>query len=80
MVLLISLLSRANLISKLIGLSSCAASLLTCLKDDQRKGQRLSLSPSVCLAIVTDSLGRILLIDTQALVCCKIVEIYLPGV
>lgn len=48
------------------------ASLLTCLKDDPRKGERLSLSPSGCLAAVTDSLGRILLIDTQALVVVRL--------
>lgn len=48
------------------------ASLLTCLKDEQRKGERLSLSPGGCLAAVTDSLGRILLIDTQALVVVKL--------
>ncbi|KAJ8532319.1 hypothetical protein K7X08_012242 [Anisodus acutangulus] len=44
------------------------ASLLTCFKDYPRKGVKLTLSPSGTLAAITDSLGRILLLDTQALV------------
>ncbi|XP_057976125.1 uncharacterized protein LOC131163536 isoform X3 [Malania oleifera] len=44
------------------------ASPLTCLKDQPRKGEKMTLSPSGTLAAVTDSLGRILLLDTQALV------------
>ncbi|KAK2985490.1 hypothetical protein RJ640_004341 [Escallonia rubra] len=44
------------------------ASPLTCLKDHPRKGEKLTLSPSGTLAAITDSLGRILLLDTQALV------------
>ncbi|XP_077252218.1 rab3 GTPase-activating protein non-catalytic subunit [Tasmannia lanceolata] len=62
------------------------ASPLTCLKDHPRKGQKLTLSPSGSLAAVTDSLGRVLLLDTQALVvvrlwkgyrdaCCLFMEI-----
>ncbi|WOK91499.1 hypothetical protein Cni_G00190 [Canna indica] len=61
------------------------ASPLTCLKDPRRKGEKLTLSPSGTLAAITDSLGRILLLDTQALVvvrlwkgyrdaCCLFVE------
>eukprot|EP01018_Ginkgo_biloba_P004820 Gb_20476 [translate_table: standard] len=48
------------------------ASLMTCLKDYPRKGERLTLSPSGTLAAVTDSLGRILLLDTQALVVVRL--------
>ncbi|KAI5396694.1 hypothetical protein KIW84_062785 [Lathyrus oleraceus] len=44
------------------------ASPLTCIKDHPRKGEKLTLSPSGTLAAITDSLGRILLLDTQALV------------
>ncbi|GMN54370.1 hypothetical protein TIFTF001_023493 [Ficus carica] len=44
------------------------ASPLTSLKDYPRKGEKLTLSPSGTLAAITDSLGRILLLDTQALV------------
>ena len=49
-----------------------AASLLTCLKDHPRKGEKLTLSPSGTLAVITDSLGRILLLDTQALVVVRL--------
>ncbi|GAB4846575.1 hypothetical protein Ancab_025582 [Ancistrocladus abbreviatus] len=48
------------------------ASPLTCLKDPPRKGEKLTLSPSGTLAAVTDSLGRILLLDTQALVVVRL--------
>ncbi|GAV60718.1 hypothetical protein CFOL_v3_04247 [Cephalotus follicularis] len=48
------------------------ASPLTCLKDHPRKGEKLTLSPSGTLAAVTDSLGRILLLDTQALVVVRL--------
>ncbi|GMH24916.1 hypothetical protein Nepgr_026759 [Nepenthes gracilis] len=48
------------------------ASPLTCLKDHPRKGERLTLSPSGKLAAITDSLGRILLLDTQALVVVRL--------
>lgn len=48
------------------------ASLLTCLKDHPRKGEKLTLSPSGTLASITDSLGRILLLDTQALVVVRL--------
>ncbi|KAL5738256.1 hypothetical protein ACOSP7_031017 [Xanthoceras sorbifolium] len=48
------------------------ASALTCLKDHPRKGERLTLSPSGTLAAITDSLGRILLLDTQALVVVRL--------
>ncbi|XP_010924605.3 LOW QUALITY PROTEIN: uncharacterized protein [Elaeis guineensis] len=62
------------------------ASPLTCLKDPPRKGEKLTLSPGGTLAAITDSLGRILLLDTQALVavrlwkgyrdaCCLFIEI-----
>jgi hypothetical protein len=49
-----------------------AASPLTCLKDSPRKGERLTLSPSGTLAAITDSLGRILLLDTRALVAVRL--------
>lgn len=49
-----------------------AASPLTCLKDPPRKGEKLTLSPSGSLAAITDSLGRILLLDTQALVVVRL--------
>ncbi|XP_010276997.1 PREDICTED: rab3 GTPase-activating protein non-catalytic subunit-like isoform X2 [Nelumbo nucifera] len=48
------------------------ASPLTCLKDKPRKGEKLTLSPSGTLAAITDSLGRILLLDTQALVVVRL--------
>ncbi|KAM1057702.1 hypothetical protein ACFX2A_031614 [Malus domestica] len=48
------------------------ASPLTCLKDFPRKGEKLTLSPSGTLAAITDSLGRILLLDTQALVIVRL--------
>ncbi|KAJ7981826.1 rab3 GTPase-activating protein non-catalytic subunit [Quillaja saponaria] len=48
------------------------ASPLTCLKDHPRKGEKLTLSPSGTLASITDSLGRILLLDTQALVVVRL--------
>lgn len=49
-----------------------AASPLTCLKDQPRKGEKLTLSPSGTLAAIADSLGRILLLDTQALVVVRL--------
>ncbi|OVA14398.1 Rab3-GAP regulatory subunit [Macleaya cordata] len=52
--------------------SFARASSLTCLKDHPRKGEKLTLSPSGTLAAITDSLGRILLLDTQALVVVRI--------
>ncbi|MCO5571517.1 hypothetical protein L7F22_025260 [Adiantum nelumboides] len=48
------------------------ASLVTALRDEPRKGERIALSPSGTLAALTDSLGRILLIDTQALVVIRL--------
>ncbi|KAH0468329.1 hypothetical protein IEQ34_003362 [Dendrobium chrysotoxum] len=48
------------------------ASPLTCLKDSPRKGEKLAVSPSGTLAAITDSLGRILLLDTQALVVVRL--------
>lgn len=48
------------------------ASLITSLKDHPRKGERIALSPSGSMAAVTDSLGRILLIDTLALVVIRL--------
>ncbi|KAM0938589.1 putative transcription factor WD40-like family [Dioscorea sansibarensis] len=48
------------------------ASSLTCLKDPPRKGERLTLSPTGTLAAITDSLGRVLLLDTQALVVVRL--------
>ncbi|CAN6483768.1 unnamed protein product [Victoria cruziana] len=47
------------------------ASVLTCLKDPPRKGEKFALSPSGSLAAIADSLGRILLLDTQALVVVR---------
>ncbi|XP_072971476.1 uncharacterized protein [Typha angustifolia] len=52
--------------------SFAKASPLTCLKDSPRKGEKLTLSPSGTLAAITDSLGRILLLDTQALVVVRL--------
>ena len=49
-----------------------AVAPLTCLKDQPRKGEKLTLSPSGTLAAITDSLGRILLLDTQALVVVRL--------
>ncbi|XP_022941015.1 rab3 GTPase-activating protein non-catalytic subunit-like [Cucurbita moschata] len=54
------------------GQAFARASLLTCLKDHPRKGEKLTLSPSGTLAVITDSLGRILLLDTQALVVVRL--------
>lgn len=54
-----------------------AASPLTCLKDHPRKGDKLTLSPSGTLAAITDSLGRILLLDTQALVAVRLWKVKL---
>ncbi|KAK8481185.1 hypothetical protein V6N13_129095 [Hibiscus sabdariffa] len=51
--------------------SFARATSLTCLKDHPRKGEKLTLSPSGTLAAITDSLGRILLLDTQALVVVR---------
>ncbi|KAK9674195.1 hypothetical protein RND81_12G217500 [Saponaria officinalis] len=48
------------------------ANPLTCLKDPPRRGEKLTLSPSGTLAAITDSLGRILLLDTQALVVVRL--------
>ncbi|KAK6934141.1 Rab3-GAP regulatory subunit, N-terminal [Dillenia turbinata] len=48
------------------------AAPLTCLKDHPRKGEKLTLSPSGTLAAITDTLGRILLLDTQALVVVRL--------
>ncbi|XP_068666172.1 uncharacterized protein [Aristolochia californica] len=52
--------------------SFAKASPLTCLKDQLRRGEKLTLSPSGSLAAITDSLGRILLLDTQALVVVRL--------
>ncbi|KAJ8747155.1 hypothetical protein K2173_010016 [Erythroxylum novogranatense] len=52
--------------------SFAKASPLTCLMDHPRKGEKLTLSPSGTLAAITDSLGRILLLDTQALVVVRL--------
>ena len=54
-----------------------AASHLTCLKDHPRKGEKLTLSPRGTLAAITDSLGRILLLDTQALVVVRLWKVSL---
>ncbi|KAI3702782.1 hypothetical protein L6452_28534 [Arctium lappa] len=45
---------------------------LTCLKDHPRKGEKLTLSPSGTLAAIMDSLGRIMLLDTRALVVVRL--------
>ncbi|CAM8889523.1 unnamed protein product [Rhodiola kirilowii] len=52
--------------------SFARASPLTCIKDHPRKGEKLTLSPSGTLAAITDSLGRILLLDTQARVVVRL--------
>ncbi|KAK8459639.1 hypothetical protein SEVIR_2G179700v4 [Setaria viridis] len=56
----------------IVGAILSRASPLTCLKDSPRKGERLTLSPSGTLAAITDSLGRILLLDTHALVAVRL--------
>lgn len=56
-----------------------AASSLTCIKDYPRKGEKLTLSPSGTLAAITDSLGRILLLDTQALVVVRLWKVCLAS-
>ncbi|KAL3686188.1 hypothetical protein R1sor_004210 [Riccia sorocarpa] len=48
------------------------ATLITTLRDKNRKGVSLALSSSGSLAAVTDSLGRISLIDVQALVVVRL--------
>ncbi|EFJ15035.1 hypothetical protein SELMODRAFT_119185 [Selaginella moellendorffii] len=48
------------------------ASLITALKDSPRKGESLALSPTCSLAAVTDSLGRVLLVDVHALVVVRL--------
>lgn len=53
-----------------------AASPLTCIKDHPRKAEKLTLSPSGTLAAITDSLGRILLLDTQALVVVRLWKVF----
>lgn len=60
------------LYTNVLNLLSLLASPLTCLKDHPRKGEKLTLSPSGTLAAITDSLGRILLLDTQALVVVRL--------
>ncbi|EPS61151.1 hypothetical protein M569_13648, partial [Genlisea aurea] len=51
---------------------SRAASTVTCIKDHPRKGEKLTVSPTGTLMAVTDSLGRILLLDTRALVVVRL--------
>ncbi|KVI02159.1 Rab3-GAP regulatory subunit [Cynara cardunculus var. scolymus] len=41
-------------------------------RDHPRKGEKLTLSPSGTLAAITDSLGRIMLLDTRALVVVRL--------
>ena len=53
----------------------CDSPPLTCLKDPPRKGEKLTLSSSGTLVATTDSLGRILLIDTQALVVVRLFKV-----
>ncbi|KAF6176054.1 hypothetical protein GIB67_000148 [Kingdonia uniflora] len=65
--LCLSIIYDENLFTEFV-----AAFSLTCLKDNPRKGETLTLSPSGTLAAITDSLGRILLLDTQALVVVRI--------
>ncbi|KAH8937404.1 hypothetical protein BDL97_16G026700 [Sphagnum fallax] len=48
------------------------ASLVTCLKDPVRKGERLAVAPGGSLAAVADSLGRVLLVDVHAVVVVRI--------
>ena len=65
-------LTMTNLYGLIFGSIYVAASSLTCLKDPPRKGERLTLSPTGTLAAITDSLGRVLLLDTQALVVVRL--------
>lgn len=67
-----NILSMTNLYGLIFGSIYVAASSLTCLKDPPRKGERLTLSPTGTLAAITDSLGRVLLLDTQALVVVRL--------
>ncbi|PKA57504.1 hypothetical protein AXF42_Ash020748 [Apostasia shenzhenica] len=59
-------------ISRAVSQPYAKASPVTCLKDPPRKGEKLALSPGGTLAAITDSLGRILLLDTQALVVVRL--------
>lgn len=63
-------------LSPLIDCLLVTAASLTCLKDPPRKGEKLTLSPSGTLAAITDSLGRILLLDTQALVVVRLWKVW----
>jgi len=48
------------------------ASVITSLKDNMRKGERLTVAPGGSLAAVADSLGRVLLIDVHAVVVVRL--------
>jgi len=48
------------------------ASVITSLKDNMRKGERLAVSPCGSLAAVADSLGRVLLVDVRAVVVVRL--------
>lgn len=64
------------IIEVLIFCQNLAAFPLTCLKDHPRRGEKLTLSPSGTLAAITDSLGRIMLLDTRALVVVRLWKVF----
>ncbi|OAE27491.1 hypothetical protein AXG93_3911s1740 [Marchantia polymorpha subsp. ruderalis] len=64
--------SEANRPTEVASQAFGRATLITTLRDKQRKGLSLALSSSGSLAAVTDSLGRISLIDVQALVVVRL--------
>lgn len=48
------------------------ASVITSLKDNMRKGERLAVAPGGSLAAIADSLGRVLLVDVNAVVVVRL--------
>jgi len=53
-------------------LDNDAASVITSLKDNMRKGERLTVAPGGSLAAIADSLGRVLLVDVNAVVVVRL--------
>jgi hypothetical protein len=54
-----------------------AASVITSLKDNMRKGERLTVAPGGSLAAIADSLGRVLLVDVHAVVVVRLWKVNL---
>ena len=52
--------------------SNDAASVITSLKDNMRKGERLTVAPGGSLVAIADSLGRVLLVDVNAVVVVRL--------